>query len=114
MGVGFVALLLFGLANAACAQREDPMVTLQQAVSVALEKNPEHKMAAADIRVAAAGVTEARAGLLPRASFSETATEGNQNRYDSGLITITGLLAAEGAARRSEAIIGKRCTSYVG
>jgi len=59
-------------------------MTLQQAVSMALEKNPEHKMAAADTKVAAADVGEARSALLPHATFSETATEGNDPVYVFG------------------------------
>jgi outer membrane protein len=59
-------------------------LSLQQAVSMALEKNPQRKMAAADQRAAAAGVQEARSGLLPRVSFTESATRGNDPVYVFG------------------------------
>ena len=59
-------------------------LSLQQAVSMALEKNPQRKMAIADQRAAEAGVQEARSGLLPRVSFSESATRGNDPVYVFG------------------------------
>ena len=52
-------------------------ITLGEAVRIALEKNPLRKAAMADTRVAAAGVREVRAGLLPRIMFSETAIRSN-------------------------------------
>jgi outer membrane protein len=51
---------------------------------MALEKNPQRKMALADQRAAEAGVQEARAGLLPRVSFTESATRGNDPVYAFG------------------------------
>jgi outer membrane protein TolC len=57
---------------------------LQQAVSMALEKNPQRKMAVADQRASEAGVQEARAGLLPHVSFTESATRGNDPVYVFG------------------------------
>lgn len=59
-------------------------LSLQQAVSMALEKNPQRKMALADQRAAQAGVQEARSGLLPRVSFTESATRGNDPVYVFG------------------------------
>ena len=59
-------------------------LSLQQAVSMALEKNPQRKMAVADQRAAQAGVQEARSGLLPRVSFTESATRGNDPVYVFG------------------------------
>ncbi|HKU23269.1 MAG TPA: TolC family protein [Terriglobales bacterium] len=61
-------------------------LSLQQAVSMALEKNPQRKMAVADQRVAAAGVREARSGLLPRLGFTESATRGNDPVYVFGTL----------------------------
>jgi len=52
-------------------------ITLQQAVSIALEKNPQRKVALADTRAAAAGVQEARSYLLPHLSFDETAVRSD-------------------------------------
>ena len=59
-------------------------LSLQQAVSMALEKNPQRKMAVADQRAAQAGVQEARSALLPRVSFTESATRGNDPVYVFG------------------------------
>ena len=66
-------------------QGEQPSpLTLQQAVSIALEKNPERKAALADTKAASADVKEARSFLLPHATFSETATIGNDPVYVFG------------------------------
>lgn len=59
-------------------------LTLQQAVNIALEKNPERKAALADTKAAAADVSEARSALLPHITFSETATRGNDPVYVFG------------------------------
>lgn len=64
--------------------QERAPLTLQQAVSIALEKNPERKAALADTKVASADVREARSFLLPHATFSETATRGNDPVYVFG------------------------------
>ena len=88
------ALLKFVLAttvalwivSAASAQQaaEPSALTLQQAVKIALEKNPLRKAALADTRVASADVREARSVLMPRLMFSETATRGNDPVYVFG------------------------------
>lgn len=59
-------------------------VTLQQAVKIALEKNPQRKAALADASVAAADIKLARSALLPRATFSETVVRGNDPVYVFG------------------------------
>lgn len=59
-------------------------VTLPQAVSIALEKNPQHKVALADTKAASADIQEARSALLPHATFSETVTRGNDPVYVFG------------------------------
>jgi outer membrane protein len=59
-------------------------LTLSQAVTIALEKNPQRKAALADTKVASANVREARSYLLPQASFSETATRSNDPVYVFG------------------------------
>ncbi len=59
-------------------------LTLQQAVHIALEKNPERKAALADTRAASADIKEARSILFPRITFSETATRGNDPVYVFG------------------------------
>jgi len=63
---------------------ESSPLTLQQAVNIALEKNPLRKAALADTRVAFADVREARSVLMPRLIFSETATRGNDPVYVFG------------------------------
>ena len=72
--------------QAALAQpaAEPSPLTLQQAVTIALEKNPLRKAALADTRVASADVREARSVLMPRLMFSETATRGNDPVYVFG------------------------------
>jgi len=72
--------------QAALAQppAESSPLTLQQAVNIALEKNPLRKAALADTRVAFADVREARSVLMPRLMFSETATRGNDPVYVFG------------------------------
>jgi outer membrane protein TolC len=59
-------------------------ITLAEAVRIALEKNPLRKAAMADTRVAAAEVREARAGLLPRIMFSESAIRSNDPVFAFG------------------------------
>src|SRR5260370_9813531 len=70
--------LLFG------QQAQSSPITLQQAINIALEKNPERKAALADTRAASADVREARSFLLPHVTFSETATRGNDPVYVFG------------------------------
>jgi outer membrane protein TolC len=59
-------------------------LTLQQAVKMALEKNPLRKAAIAHTRVSIADIREARSVLMPRVTFSETATRGNDPVYVFG------------------------------
>jgi outer membrane protein len=59
-------------------------LTLQQAVQIALNKNPVRKAAAADTRVATANVQQARSFLVPHLTFSEIATRGNDPVYVFG------------------------------
>ncbi len=79
----FPALLLL-LPQAFAQQGAPSSITLQQAVSMALEKNPMHKAAIADTKAAAADVQTARSALLPRLTFSETATRGDDPVYVFG------------------------------
>lgn len=64
--------------------QESPSITLQQAVSIAIEKNPQRKAALAEMRVAAAEIDAARSNVLPRISFSETATRSDDPVYVFG------------------------------
>jgi outer membrane protein len=72
--------------GAASAQQEaqPSSLTLQQAVNIALEKNPLRKAAIADTKVASASVRAARSFLMPHLSFSETATRGDDPVYVFG------------------------------
>jgi outer membrane protein len=79
----FALLLLPNFVSAQQGQPASPL-TLQQAVKIALEKNPQRKVALADTRAASAGVKEARSSLLPRVMFSETATAGDDPVYVFG------------------------------
>ena len=63
---------------------EPSPLTLEQAVKIALEKNPLRKAAVADTKAASADVREARSVLMPRVTFSETATRGNDPVYVFG------------------------------
>ena len=81
--ISLLVLSIPGLLTAQQTQHLSP-ITLQQAVSIALEKNPEHKAALADTRAASSDVKEARSFLLPRVTFSETATRGNDPVYVFG------------------------------
>jgi len=78
-----LALTTPGLLFAQQVQQPSPL-TLQQAVSISLEKNPERKAAMADTKAASADVKEARSFLLPHATLSETATIGNDPVYVFG------------------------------
>ena len=79
-------LAVMSLLAAAMAQTaaEPSPLTLQQAVTIALEKNPLRKVALADTRVASADIREARSVLMPHLNFSETATRGNDPVYVFG------------------------------
>jgi outer membrane protein len=79
----FLALFLPNLLWGQQVHEPSPL-TLQQAVNIALEKNPERKAAFADTKAASANVREARSFLLPRIIFSETATRGNDPVYVFG------------------------------
>jgi len=68
----------------AVAQTAGSPLTLQQAASIALEKNPLRKAALADTKAASAGVREAQSFLMPHVAFSELATRGDDPVYVFG------------------------------
>jgi outer membrane protein len=78
-----VMVLTLQMANGQQAAQNEPL-TLQQALSIALEKNPARKIALAEEKAASAGADEARSALLPHAGFSETATRSNDPVYVFG------------------------------
>ena len=83
-GLGLAAILLF-LGTAFAQQQTEPLsLTLQQAVQIAMQKNPLRKAAIADTKAASAEVREARSFLMPHLSFTETATRGNDPVYVFG------------------------------
>lgn len=65
------------------AQQPSP-TTLSQAVNIALERNPQRKMALAEHHAALADVSEARSGFFPRISFAESATRGDDPVFAFG------------------------------
>ncbi|MFZ0795851.1 MAG: TolC family protein [Candidatus Korobacteraceae bacterium] len=69
-------LLTLIAASTGFAAAQTPL-TLPQAVSMALDKNPLHKAALADTRIGAAAVRQAQSPLLPKITFSESALRGN-------------------------------------
>ena len=73
--VGLVVVLI-ALAAGGAAQDAIPL-TLAEAAQMTLANNPMHKVALADTRAASAGVREARAPMLPRITFAENFTAGN-------------------------------------
>jgi len=66
------------------APPEPSPLSLQQAASLGLEKNPLRKAALAERKAASAGVQEARSFLMPRINFSETAMRGDDPVYVFG------------------------------
>jgi outer membrane protein TolC len=80
-----IATLWLTCVSASSQQEAQPSsLTLQQAVNIALEKNPLRKAAIADTKAASAGIREARSFLMPHLSFSETATRGDDPVYVFG------------------------------
>ena len=71
-----IVAVLIALAAGAGAQEIAPL-SLPEAVKLTLANNPMHKAAMADSKASAAGVREARAPLLPKITFAENFTAGN-------------------------------------
>ena len=78
------ALLLAALLAASIPLAAQAKLTLDQAVAVALEKNPVRKAAVFEQRAAYADLKLSRAPLLPRIAFSETYQDGNDPVYVFG------------------------------
>src|SRR6516162_513701 len=73
---GALVALLVALVAVSAAEEATPL-TLAEAAKMTLANNPMHKAALADTKAASAGVREARAPLLPRITFAENFTGGN-------------------------------------
>jgi outer membrane protein len=71
-----LVVVLIALAAGTTAQEATPL-TLTEAAQMTLANNPLHKAALADKKTALAGVSEARAPMLPRIKFTENFTAGN-------------------------------------
>ncbi len=81
--LGVLGLLPFSVC--AFSQQADLLpLTLQHAVTIALEKNPARKVALADTRIASADIREARSVLMPHLNFSETVNRGDDPVYVFG------------------------------
>ncbi len=78
-----VAWLSLGEASAQ-PEAQPRSLTLQHAVTIALEKNPLRKAAIAETKAASAAIREARSFLMPHLGFSETATRGDDPVYVFG------------------------------
>lgn len=73
-----------GLLNTAAQTEPSSELTLRQAIEIGLAKNPNAAMAQADAQTAAAGVEQARTGLLPHFQFGEDISRGNDPVYAFG------------------------------
>lgn len=82
--LAFAVCLGMVVVATAMAQNSATQLTLHDAAIIALEKNPLRKATLADTKVAAAGVREAQSFLMPRVTFSEQATRGNDPVYVFG------------------------------
>lgn len=82
--LAFAVCLGIVVVATAMAQNSATQLTLHDAAIIALEKNPLRKATLADTKVAAAGVREAQSFLMPRVTFSEQATRGNDPVYVFG------------------------------
>ena len=72
------------LVATALAQNSPAPLSLHDAASIAVGKNPLRKAALADTKAASAGVSEAQSFLMPHVTFSEQATRGNDPVYVFG------------------------------
>ena len=79
-----VAALCLTVVAASAQEAQPSALTLQQAVQIALEKNPLRKAAIADTKAAFSEVQAARSSLMPHLSFSETATRSDDPVYVFG------------------------------
>lgn len=77
MGALVSTAMLVLLTSPSAAQDVPAPLTLPQAVSMALEKNPLHKAAFAGTRISLAQIREARLLLMPKIMFTESAVRGN-------------------------------------
>lgn len=83
--VQLMIVVLLGVTVALAQASSAPAnLTLSDAVNTALQKNPLRNAAQADSKAASADIHSARSGFMPRLTFSETATRGNDPVYVFG------------------------------
>ena len=71
-----IAMATVVISSGSVAQEAQPL-SLPDAVKMTLANNPLHRAAVADTKASSAGVREARAPLLPKITFAESFTSGN-------------------------------------
>ena len=76
--------VVLGMASAAWSASGTEAFTLQEAVAVALQNNPEIDMARRQFEAADAGVLQARSGLLPQVNVAETYNTTNSPLWAFG------------------------------
>ena len=82
--VSMLSTILGMLSLNSVAQTAGTPITLGEAVSMALDRNPQHRAALAGTRISLAAVRESRVPLLPKILFTESATRGNDPVYVFG------------------------------
>jgi len=81
--VGLTCLLLAASWQTGFPQQTFPL-TLQEAVALSLDKNPDREMSRAEVDLTRSGSRLARTALLPNLSFSEAVSRGNDPVYVFG------------------------------
>ncbi len=76
--------LLFGVESASCNAQSASPLTLRECVTIAVDKNPQKKLAEVEEKMANAHARSVHTALLPRLSFSEAVTRGNDPVYVFG------------------------------
>ena len=83
----FIVALCIAGASAGRAQAQSAAAfTLRDAVAMALDKNPDRKIAQSDVAAARIGSRMARTSLLPNLGFSEGVTRGDDPVYVFGTL----------------------------
>lgn len=92
---GGLAVLLGGPAPAAVAQEAPHPLTLRDAVTAALDRNPMMAGAAADRKAAAAGLAEAKSMWLPRVDASQSVMRSDNPVFVFGSLLEQGRFGAQ-------------------
>ena len=86
VGIVLATLCIASAANAQSPPPASPILTLEDAVRLALAKNPTVQAAAAYSQAVREGIAEARAARMPRVDFSEGFTRSNNPVYVFGTL----------------------------